>query len=90
MDLIRNLFSIGTPAAPPTPVKKVPKLKTYPSPNTDKSLATVGYYFDFSQPPVGGRPVINNYNKYVYPAARINLQNNKFECRQPTWGPDCY
>ena len=91
MDTIRNMFSFlftkPTVTAKPANINK---RKTYPVPNTDSTLATVGYYVDFTQPPVAGRHVIGNYNNYVKPTAKPNLTDRDFNCRQPLWNERCY
>jgi hypothetical protein len=92
MDFIRNLFGSSAQATPAlkAPVETKPKSRTaYPSPSVDKSLSTVGYFLDFSQPAINGRPVYNSYNNYVYPAARVNLQGRALDCKQPVWGENC-
>ena len=88
-----NLFSFSKATPQPTKDNKN-QLKSrtpYPSPSKkDKDLSTIGFYPDLSQPPIAGRPVYADYNNYVYPAARVNLQGRKLDCKQPVWGENCY
>ena len=52
-----------------------------------------GFYFDISQPPIGGRPVIVHSNRQDIPNMLLvnttNLPGINFDCRQPCWGSNC-
>ena len=86
------------PASAPAPVKvetkkadcgvKYNPAMQYDNP-TNPNLPSVGYYMDFTQEPVGNRPVYGNYANYVYPAARVVFKDKKLDCKQPVWGDNC-
>ncbi len=88
MDFIKSLF-LGSPKKPVANSTGKRPVHYSSANNNDKKLAVSGYYMDMTQAPIGGRPVYNTYSNYVYPAARINLKDRKFNCQQPVWGADC-
>ena len=99
MESIRNFFNYILPSAPAPVVPVAPQkpadnavkfnpLLQYENPST-ANLSTVGYYMDFTQEPIGNRPVYGTYANYVYPAARVVFKDKKLDCKQPVWGDNC-
>ncbi len=91
-----NTYILASPAQVPVKVEakkadcgiKFNPTMQYDNPS-NPNLPTVGYYMDFTQEPVGNRPVYGNYANYVYPAARVVFKDKKFDCKQPVWGDNC-
>jgi hypothetical protein len=100
MESIKNFFNTyivpSVATAPASELKKTDKINNinfntglqYENPSVP-NLPTVGYYMDFTQEPIGNRPVYNSYTNYVYPAARVAFTDKKLDCKQPTWGDNC-
>ena len=61
---------------------------------SNRENETHGFYYDISEPKIGGRQVHGSHNNYTVPPRIMyrdvtSFQNKKFDCNQPKWCNKC-